>query len=417
MRSLTLMAAALGLFLVLTQTALAEPKSCPSDETLSRDARIALVEAQQWIHPPKDKPVDPKIDAVAKAMEILETFARKNPDELHPYVTFTLASLYLEKDQGEKALAEYEKTVELCPKYAPAWQNLGRLAFDLKQYIKAAEALETAWEIITPKNNDLRYHAAAAYISAEEPAKALEHMSFLVGGKAGTPKERWVKLYVHLSLELKKTPAAIKILESLLGKEDPPASYFRLATSLYLDKNRHKDAAKCLSAYGMFHPLSTREQMLLADLYNNLGLPYKAAQNYAKVAACPVTGAKDTASNRRRLYERMAASWMDACEPDKALNTADKGLETYPACYGLWKLKGWIHYDNEEFGQAANAFARAAKLKKNDARSLFMQGLCASRAGKKEEAKRILTLAARHKQYKKQAMGLIHQIETQPDPS
>ena len=417
MRALKWMTAALVLVLGLTRTAPAAPKSCPTDESLSRGARIALVAAQQWIHPPKEKKVDPGIDAVAKALDILETFARENPDQRHPYLTFTLAGLYLEKDHPQKALAQYEETVALCPEFAPAWQNLGKLAFDLKHYSQAAHALETAWEVTEPKNHDLRYHAAAAHMSAEAPDKAMAHMRFLACGQAGPPKENWVKLYVHLSLELKKAPEAIGTLEALLAAENPPPSFFRLATSLYLDQNRHKDAAKSLSAYGLIHPLSAREQMLLADLYNNLGLPYKAARNYEKVETCPVTGAKNTAGNRKKLYQRMAASWMDACEPDKALATADKGLETFPACYGLWKLKGWILYDKEKFAQAAQAFARAAELKKSDTRSLFMHGLCASRAGKKEEARRILTLAARDKQYKKQALGLIRQMDTPPDPS
>ena len=394
--------------------ALAREKKCPSEESLTLNARIALVEAQKLTQETKG---NPNGDKVAQATKILETFCEKYPDEHHPYVNFTLAGLYLEKNKLAPALVQFQKSVALCPQFTAAWQNLGKLAFDLQKYEMAAHALEQAWALTEPKRHPLLYHAAAALVSAEKPGPALEHMIFLTSGQAGDPEESWVKLFVHLSMELKKTRAAIKTVERLLAQNDPGAYLFRLATTLYLDQSRYKEAAKALSAYGMITPLTPREQMLLADLYNNLGLPYKAAHNYEKISNCPVTGAKNTPTNRQKLYERMAASWMDACEPDKALCAADKGLEHHPKCHGLWKLKGWIYYGKEDFSKAAVAFARATKLKKSDTRSLFMQGLCASRAGQKKEAKKILALAARDKNFKKQALGLIQQMEMGSDPS
>ena len=176
----------------------------------------------------------------------------------------------------------------------------------------------------------------------------------------------------------------------------------------YLHLNKYRDAAKVLSVYGMLTPLTIAEQTLLADLYNNLGIPFKAALQYEKV----VEKRPD-----KKIYERLTSAWLKACKPEKALNAAQKGLDVYPNLQSLWKLSGWIHYENKEFKKASQAFSKAFTLKQTDSKSLFMHGLCASKAGWHDIARQVLTKAACHSQYKQKALALIRQMEHASDKS
>ncbi|WP_148278145.1 tetratricopeptide repeat protein [Desulfobacula toluolica] len=386
---------ALWLFLVfvlLPASTGAADAQCPDEKTLSRNARIALVAAQKQIN--ENNP--------SNARQTLLKFNQEYPDENHPYVAYTLANLLVEKDLLSQALAQYQKTIDMCEGYAPAWQNMGKICFDLKKFNQAALAMEKTYELTGRKNHLLLFHAAVAHISDKKSEKALNHLQFLTSGKAGPPEAGWVKLMAQLSIEQQQTKKAIAIVENLLDKKNPDACLFRVAANLYLHMNKYRKAAEALSVYGMLCPLAIAEQTLLADLYNNLGIPFKAALHYEKVIE---------KKSEKKTYERLASAWLEACKPEKAMRAAEQGLKIHPKSQALWKIKAWIHYDNKEFHKASQAFLQACVLKKSDSKSLFMHGLCACKAGRHEIAKKALEKASCHSRYKKQALALIRQME------
>jgi len=367
---------------------------CPDEKTLTRDARTGLVEAQKFMAEKK----------TARAEKALTGFIQNHPDENHAFVTYTLATCYLDLNKLKSALEQYEKTIDFCPAYAPAWQNLAKVCFDLKKYNRAGMALEKAWELTGCKNHLLRFHAAVAFISAKKQQKALPILAYLCSGKAGPPGDKWVKLFVQAAIAVKQPKTALRTVERLLAKPDPDAYLFRLATVLYLESANYRKAAQNLAAYSLVATLSRQEQKLLADLYANLGIPARAALNYeALVAVKPCC----------RLWERTAACWFEACDYDKALRTAQKGLAAFPQSSHLWRIKGWVHYENKDYGPASQAFGKASSLDHNDINSLFLHGLCACRAGDRDSARKVLEKVACHDDYKSRAMGIIHEMEAE----
>ena len=237
--------------------------SCPDEKTLTPNARTALVQAQKLITEKQ----------AARAEEVLNKFLQNHPDENHAFVTYTLAACYLDMNKEKSALAQYERTIEFCPAYAPAWQNLAKICFDLKKYDRAGTALEKAWELTGRKNHLLRFQAAAAFISGKKQQKALPILTDLCSGKAGVPEEKWVKLLVQTAVEAKQPKTALRTVERLLDGTDPDPYLFRLASVLYLETANYRKAAQNLEAYSLVSTLSRQERKLLADLYVNLGVP------------------------------------------------------------------------------------------------------------------------------------------------
>ncbi len=366
--------------------------ACPDENTLTRDARQALVDAQKLMGENKYK----------QALAGLTGFMEQHADDTHAYVSYMLAGLSLETGKMKDAAIYYEKTLELCPSFIPAWQNLGKVCYDLGRFETAAKAFEKTWELTGRNSPVLRYHAAVARLSAKQPKLALGHLEFLTSGQAGTPEEDWIKLLVQLSIENKKSARALKTIERLLAVPDADPYLFRLAASLNLDLNRYKQAAGNLAAYSLTTPLPVAEQTLLADLYNNLGIPARAAENYEKALVLKPS---------RKLHERLSSAWFEACDIEKALAALETGLKDYPKSHAMWKLKGWIYYDTQHFDKASAAFAKAFTLNKKDSKSLFMHGLCAYRAGHTKQARTILKQAAAHRNYKTKALALIRQMD------
>ena len=166
-----------ALLLVLPVMSGIATASC-KEESLSRNARMALVKAQEHM----------KNKETAKARITLLDFIEKNPRENHHFVESTLAGLFYDQNQMTKALAHYQKSVDLCPSYGPGWQNLGKICFDHKLFARSALAMEKAYVLDKQKNPQLRFHAAVAHISANAPGKALGHMEFLTSGRAEPPQ-------------------------------------------------------------------------------------------------------------------------------------------------------------------------------------------------------------------------------------
>lgn len=382
----------LGTALLVCTTSLGTVLAHPVEADLTTRARTALVEAQKQM----------ELENPAQAKTVLQEFLLHHPKEDHHFVEFTLAGLLYNEDHLKKACTHYKKTVELCSNYGPGWQNLGKVCFDLKRFDEAATAMETTYRVCKKKNPIFLFHAAVAHISAKAPKKALAHMLFLTSGRAGTPKANWVKVLTSLAIELKRPQKALATVERLLKNPTPDPMLWRLAANLYLSMNNYSKSAETLAVYAMVHPLSTQEETLLADLYNRIGIPAKAADHYQQVL-------KKKPS--QRLYERMVSARLEACDKDKALAAADKGVAAYPGSKVLWKLKGWICYECDRFDPAVKAFSRAVELDKNDKKACFMKGLCASKTGAFETARQALERASTFPEYKRQALSLIREME------
>lgn len=367
--------------------------SCTNDKTLSRNARVAMVNAQK--HESESQ--------VPKAMEILTKFMADFPDEIHVFIPYTLAGYELDSNHLSRAAKLYQKTLDICPEFAAAWQNLGKVSFDLKEYATAAKAFETVWILGNKTEYIYRYHAAIAHAQNKTKKKALEHLFFLTDGKVGTPDKNWVKLMAHLCMEEKQSPKALTIIEKLLKKDNPEPYLFKLATSLFLETNQYTKAAKALAAYSMMKPLTSSEQKLMADLYYNIGIPYKAAYLYEKTL---------NGNIEKDICEKAATAWYEAFEFDTALALIDDSLKTYPDSHVLWRLKAWISYEKSNFHQAGLLFSKASQLKRTDHQSLFMMGFSEFKAGEYKKASNTLKKAASKQQYKKQAKQLLAQIKS-----
>jgi len=366
---------------------------CPDETTLTRNARIAIVTAQELAGKKN----------LSEACDILTRFMSDSPNENHAYVPYTLAGFELDQNHLSRAASLYQKTLNICPDFTAAWQNLAKVSFDIKDYTTAAKAFEKVWLLGNKKKHIYRFHAAVAHIHNKAPQKALEHLFFLTNGKAGTPEKLWIRLMANLCIKEKQSQKALIVIEKLLKNNNPESYLFKLATSLYLDLNQYKKAANALSAYGMMKPLTAAEQRLMADLYYNIDIPYKAACLYEKTLEN---------NKKQKVCERTASAFYEAFEYEKAMAVIDQSLKTFPDSHILWKIKAWIFYGERDFKQASFAFSKAAKLKKSDHKSLFMTGFSAFKAGEHEKASTILKNAALKKQYKRQVIELLAQIES-----
>jgi tetratricopeptide (TPR) repeat protein len=337
-------------------------------QNLSIHASRVLYEAQQLLD---RKEYD-------KAARILKEFIEKHAKEDHCLVEFTLGNALYFCGQKEESLARYEVAVELDPAYGPVWVNLGQVAYDLKQYRLAAEALAKGFSHAeeADKNPDLLYYAAVAHIMDGHPEKAAPILEDLVSGKHGETDQEWFRALLDVYLELDREKHAERLLHQMIQQYGDESETWRLLYQFEASRKNYKMAAVALKICSYLKPLTREEEILLADLYAAIKVPVLACEQYERAFA---SGASP------EEYERLASAYMAAHEAEEARKTLVEALEKKPTA-SLWSLVGDLNYLNEDFEGAYYAFEESARLDPKDGRAYLMMGYCALQAKKKEQA-------------------------------
>lgn len=359
---------------------------------LMPEVRKAVYDAQQAIEKKE----------FLKAEQCLKKYIRKYPQKPHYLVEFTLGNVLVLMQKEKQALSHYEASAELYPNYAPIWQNIGKICFDLKQYEKAGDCLLKAYEADNKKNSLALYHVAVSYIMAGKEKKALPHLVYLSSGQAGPPKIEWLEamLKVYMDLELKEK--AFELINRLLNKNGNDPRWWKILAQFHLQQNDYKKALAALTIHSYLTPINREDIMLLGDLATTAGVPLKAGEYYEKALKL---------SNRPGDYEKLASAYIAAHKPAKAKQVLTMALKKKPAS-GLWFMMGQVLYQEENFDKAYNAFNQSARLDPGNGGAYLMMGYCALQIDKKDTAISAFQKACHFPKQRNRAKELLRQAES-----
>ena len=335
-----------------------------------------------------------------KAEECLKKFIGKNPQKPHYLVEFTLANAFAMADKNRKALPHYKAAADLYPAFAAAWQNMGTIYFDLKQYDEAGNCLLKAYEINEKKDPSLLYYAAVSYIMAKKERKALPHLEHLVSGEIRAPKTEWLEALFKVYIDLQLKEKAFEVIHRLLDKNSNDPRWWKLLAQLHLQQSDYKKAVAALTIHHYLTPITRQDIMLLGDLTNAIGLPLKAAEYYEKALSH---------SNRPADYEKLASAYIAVHKMSNAIDALNRALKKKPTSR-LWFMMGQVLYEEEKYKKALNAFDKSARLNPKDGEPHLMMGYCALHMDKNEIAERALKKATNFPKQRKMAKRMLNQL-------
>jgi predicted Zn-dependent protease len=364
MNTRTWIAAGIALLLVTTP-AVAGGKGQPATEKpvetledLPRDAKLALFEAQSLLEKGETE------KAVDQLGRYVRAHAKKDDRFL---VRYQYASMLVQVDRREDAMAEYEHVVQLEPRYDAGWLGLGETAYSLGRYEKAADALTTGYELSPEKRPELLYYAAAARLLAGDADRALPVLDELTSGRHGAPRFEWYRGYVSGCLQAQDSDRGQLAVASMLERFPDNADAWYLAFQYHASTGNYRQAAVALTIVSYLRPLSRQEQLQLGDLYATVDAPAAAAEHYASATA-------DSASAGE--IERTASAYMAAYQAEAALTVLDRGLREQPT-FRLWSLLGDLQVMEKHFDEAYRAFSECTRLSPDEPRPYLMLGYCA----------------------------------------
>ena len=276
------------------------------------------------------------------------------------------------------------------------WLGLADTAYDLEDFALAGDAFVAGFRTSPEHPAQVLYYAGAAYLMADDPARAVDVFTELVGGDVGFPQLKWYRGLIIAAARLEQPTRADAAVDRMVETfpEEPEAWYLK-----YQHEAGQKDyraAAVALRCVGFLRELTPAESQQLGDLYVVLGVPWLASRQYA-VAMGDSAQIDD--------WERLGSALVAAHETGAALDVLNNALAVQESPR-LWALLGDIHYLRQEYAPAREAFARIADGDISG-RALLMEGYCALELGDKDGALDLLGRATTFPEQEDMAQRLL----------
>jgi len=337
-----------------------------------------------------------------EAETCLRRYIEKHPEQPHYLVEFTLGNALALMGKEREALSHYHASAGLYPDYTAAWQNMGKVYFDFKEYDPAGDCLLKAYKTDRKRDPSVLYSVAVSYIMADKGDKALPHLEYLTSGKAGPPKTEWLEALMKVSMDLNLKAKGFETVNGLLDNDGNDPRWWKMLAQFYLNEGDHKAGVAALTVYSYLTAMSREEVMMLGDLNCHIGLPLKAAEYYEQAL-----GFDDDPA----AYEKLASAYISAHKSARAISILNRALEKRPGPR-FWFLLGHVLYSEEEFERSYDAFNQSVRLNREDGKGYLMMGYCALQVGKEEAARAAFEKASRFSKQRKTAEELLGRLET-----
>lgn len=353
---------------------------------------------------------------IGNALQTVDSGRPASSPEADPATIFARGQAALQSGKLQDAEQDFRQVLQLDPKSAAAYANLGVVYMRRKQWNKAISTLQTA-ERLAPQLAGVRLNIGLAYYRQNEFLKALPAFESVVREQpdALQPRyllglcyffaDRWADaasmleplwpqassqfpyLYVlsNAAHRAGLTELDNRAAEQLLKVGNDSAEYHLFAGKYHLNRQEYEQAIAQFETAAKGNPR-------LPFVHFNLGMSYLGKQNYARAREeflRDIAVEPDLALN----YEQLGEVYWQTQDDSNAEKSYREALRRDPrlasACLGLARI-----YQRRQKYTAALAETDAA-LKADPARTdaHYMRGQVLLHLGRKEEAKKELAAA------------------------
>lgn len=362
---------------------------------LTVDEQRILYQAQQLISGQQDN----------QAEKLLNRYVGEQNGNVHYLLLFTLGNAMARQGKNNEALANYDLAVRINAKDADVWRNMGKICFDLKQYGRAAGHLFKAYELMTEKEPEILYQAAVCRMLNNTPDKAVALLEKVCDWPEKEVKDEWLGSLANAYIETGQWAKAAATVQRIIRKESDNPHWWKVLAQVYLGRKDYRNAAAALqihldlSADG--GKTEKEDLVLLADLYRLANVPLKAARLYEQIVSL---------SERPDDYEKVAAAYLSAHQPDQAEKWLRRGLDQKPDSR-LWRMLGILFYNRGQYAEAYEVLARSRELNPDDGQTSMLMGYCALQLERYEKAAAAFQSAARSRPHRETAEKALAQLD------
>ena len=235
----------------------------------------------------------------------------------------------------EKAIATYRELLRQDPSIAPAYNNLGRLYFNLNRFAEAAEVLERGLAL-NPDMAPAQIMLGASYLQLNQPEKALEPLQ---QGIRSLPDDHFAQqTLAEALLRTHRTPEAAAQLQKLVQADPQDQQSWYLLGKVELQLSQ-----EAFARMRSINPNSPLAHQLSGEIMESMQNTPGAIAEYKQALALAPDNA-EALSHLASLYWS-TGDWT-AAKPALTRYIAQRPGD----CGAQWKLANTLRQLNEDAG-------------------------------------------------------------------
>lgn len=230
-------------------------------------------------------------DNVDEAAKLLEKEISRN-EAISAVFDFTLANIYFQKEEMDKAASIYQTAVEKYPKFRRAWRNLGLIYIRQSQFDEALPALTRVIEL--GGGDAITYGLLGyAYSSVENnlSAESAYRMAILLDPATID----WKMGLARSFFKQERFFEAVALCSQLIKDEPDRADLWMLQANAHIGLKQPMKAAEIFELVGHLGKSTLESLNMLGDIYINEELYEMAADSYIKAMQMDASGNPDRA--------------------------------------------------------------------------------------------------------------------------
>lgn len=290
------------------------------------------------------------------------------------------AAVFFNKGVEEKNARRYmvayqqlQKAVQYKPDVVEYQKEAGLVALELRKYDQARVHFEqvykmknddvAALEQLAKLNFNMRRFPQAIQYAELMKQKNITGYNYILG-KSYYEQEDYGQAYKYLQAAAKEEPNNAEI-PYLIGRSFVDMSNYKVAVQFF-EQAIAKDSTK-------------------ANWIYETGLTYFAIPNAKKAIEYFELAIAKGYKTTNDVLENLSNAYIQSGQPQKGIQLMEKLLEKKPADMEiLWNL-AQAHYRTEKYDKAIEYWDRMLYYDKDNAKPLYMMGLCYQKKGEKEK--------------------------------
>jgi len=256
-----------------------------------------------------------------------------------------LGVLYKDRKEYDSAIKEYQKALEIDPNYAYAYYNLGIVYHDLGEQNRALEAYQKSIEL-NPRNVDAHNNLGALYKELKRYDSAIREYR-----KALEIKQGNFKTHYNLGILYSEFKEYDKAIESYRRALELNPDYIRAYNNLGVLHKEKKEYGKAIQEYRKAIELNPKS----AGVYNNLGIAYYEQKEYDQ-AINAYQKALEIDPEYADVYSNLGVTYYEKKEYENAIESYRKALKTDPENLDAYYNLGIVYYSQKRYDEALQSF-------------------------------------------------------------
>lgn len=221
------------------------------------------------------------------------------------------------------------------------------------------------------------------------------------------PPDSWYQIYYRVLFDQKKHSKARTLLHQMLTRDPKNKMLWRMLANHHLQLERNRDAlAAIMIAYVNELVTEPNELQQLVSMFSYMEIPDKGARLLEQWLK---SGELEANAETTRQLGNL---WLMARERKNAKAALANAAKFAPDGR-TYELLAGLHFEDEEWPEAYTYFQQALQSGNlSDApRVALLAGISASRAGRKEDARKALRVAAETSAYRREANSLLRELD------